>query len=83
VLLPSDQRVRIRQERRRGKVVTVIEGLDQAASDLKAIAKMLRVRCGAGGTVSGGAIEVQGDHRDVAAEVLRGLGYDVRDVRDV
>lgn len=78
VVIPSDQRVRIRTERRRNKLVTIVEGLDPDASDLKAIVKTLRAKCGAGGTVTRDAIEVQGEQREVVAGVLASLGYELR-----
>ena len=49
--------------------------LDDAA--LKQLAGRLKKRCGVGGSAKGGVIELQGDHRDVVVEVLRGEGYDV------
>jgi translation initiation factor 1 len=60
---------------RAGKGVTVIRGLnlDQAGLDL--LAGELKRRCGSGGTVRDGSIEIQGEHRDVlVAELLR-RGY--------
>lgn len=76
MLLPKDQPVRIRLEKRRkGKVVTVVEGLEPSASDLGAILRRLRSACAAGGTVSGGVLEVQGDHIHRVAAILEGLGY--------
>lgn len=75
VLLPKDQPARVRREKRRGKSVTVIAGLDPTATDLAALAKQLRSSLGAGGTVSDGEIELQGDHRDKVVERLKALGY--------
>ena len=78
VLLPREQRVTVRKEKRsRGKAVTTVSGLDPVASDLAAILGRLRNVCGAGGTVHEGTIEVQGDHRRRAGEVLTELGYRV------
>lgn len=76
VLLPKDQPVRVgREKRRKGKTVTVITGLDPAASDLSDILSRLKSTCAAGGTISHGQIEVQGDHRERALSLLRDLGY--------
>ena len=78
VLLPSDQRLVVRVQRRaRGKVVTTVEGLDAEASDPAALLKMLKGRCGAGGTVREATIEIQGDHRDAIAAALSDAGYPV------
>lgn len=75
IVLPRDQQARVRREKRRGKVVTVIGGLDPVASDLGALLKRFRTSLGTGGTVSEGTIELQGDHRDKVLEVLKGMGY--------
>ena len=73
---PKDQPVRIRREKRRkGKIVTVVEGLDPSASDLGAILRKLRSACAAGGTETGGMLEIQGDHTERVAAILEGLGY--------
>ena len=72
---PQSQPVRVRREKRGGKVVTVISGLDPVASDLSALLKQFRTSCGAGGTVKDGTIEIQGDHRAALIDCLRTLGY--------
>lgn len=76
VRLPKDQPVRIRREKRRkGKIVTVVDGLDPSASDLGAILRQLKSACAAGGTVTGGVLEIQGDHTKRVVAILEGLGY--------
>ena len=74
----EQQRVLISTVRRRyGKVVTVVEGIDDPAIDIDALAKTLKSRCASGGTVKGRTIELQGDHKKKASKVLKDLGYEV------
>ena len=75
VCLPKDQDARVRREKRRGKWVTVVTGLDSAATDLKQLAKDLKAKCASGGSVTGDGIEVQGDHRDAIVTHLKSFGY--------
>jgi translation initiation factor 1 len=57
---------------RAGKGVTTVTGLPLAAADIEALATRLKKRCGSGGTVREGVIEVQGDHRDaIVAELVK------------
>jgi translation initiation factor 1 len=72
-------RVKVRRETsgRRGKAVTTVSGLPLDAGGLRDLAGLLKKRCGVGGSVKDGVIELQGDHRDVVVEVLRAAGYDV------
>ncbi len=65
----------MRREKRRGKWTTVVTGLDPHATDLKALAKQLKVRHAAGGSPTTDGLELQGDHRDAVVEHLRSLGY--------
>jgi translation initiation factor 1 len=68
-------RVRIRTEsRKRGKTVTILWGFDPAA-DLASLAKGLKQRLGAGGTVKDGTIELQGDHRQEVKPLLVERGF--------
>ncbi len=78
VLLPKDQPARVQREKRRGKFVTVIMGLDPKASDLAALLKHFRTKLGTGGTATSDTIELQGDHRDKVIEHLKSLGYPAR-----
>lgn len=71
-------RVKVRREvaGRRGKPVTTIAGVPLDDAGLRALASRLKRRCGVGGSVREGVIELQGDHRPVVMEELRSLGYD-------
>jgi len=60
---------------RAGKGVTTVTGLPLRAPDIDALATRLKKRCGSGGTVRGGVIEIQGDHRDVIVAELIKLGW--------
>jgi len=60
---------------RKGKGVTVITGLPLDAKGLRKLARQLKRKCGAGGTVKDGVIEIQGDHREMLLEELRREGY--------
>jgi translation initiation factor 1 len=63
---------------RGGKVVSVITGLPLGEAELATLAAELRKRCGSGGTVRAGAIEIQGEHRDMLVAELVRRGYQAR-----
>ncbi len=73
----GDGIVRIRRETkgRGGKAVSVISGVPVDGAALKSLAKELKKRCGVGGSVKDGAIEIQGDHRDLLKTELEKRGY--------
>ena len=60
---------------RAGKGVTTVTGLPLSAADLEALAARLKKRCGSGGTVRDGVIEIQGEHRDTLVAELGRLGW--------
>jgi translation initiation factor 1 len=60
---------------RAGKGVTTVTGLPVSSADLDSLAAQLKKRCGSGGTVRDGVIEIQGDHRDVIVAQLLKLGW--------
>jgi translation initiation factor 1 len=72
---PADQAVRVRREKRRGKAVTVVAGLDPVATDLPALLREFKSGFGVGGTVKDGQIELQGDQRDAVIARLRERGF--------
>lgn len=63
---------------RGGKTVTVITGLALEDAPLKALAKELKQRCGTGGAIKDGAIEIQGDHRETLRDELQKRGLTVK-----
>ena len=76
----GDGIVRVSRETkgRKGCGVTLITGLPMVEPELTGLAKQLKQRCGSGGTVKNGVIEVQGDHRDVVLAELIRLGYQAK-----
>lgn len=73
----GDGTVRVGRETkgRKGKGVTVIAGIPLGEDELAQLATRLKKRCGSGGTVRNGVIEIQGDHRDLLVAELNALGY--------
>jgi translation initiation factor 1 len=60
----ESQVIKIKLEyRKMGKIVTIVEGIDEKAFDLKKLASYLKTKLAAGGTIKNGRIEIQGDHR--------------------
>lgn len=76
----GDGIVRIRRESkgRGGKTVTVIAGLPLGDDGIRLLAGELKKKCGSGGTVKDGCIEIQGDHRDLLLAELASRGYKVK-----
>lgn len=78
----SDGIVRVGRETkgRKGKGMTVVAGVPLHPEGLRDLAKQLKQKCGTGGTVKDGRIEIQGDHRDLLVAELQALGYAVKRV---
>ncbi len=78
--VPKDGIVRIHRETkgRKGKGVTLISGIPLVEDELKALAKALKQKCGTGGTIKNGVIEIQGDHRDLLLGLLKEKGWQVK-----
>lgn len=74
-LPPARQVARLRLEKRCGKAVTVVAGLELAEAELKGLLKELKARCGAGGTAKEGELEIQGDQRETVRDFLAAKGF--------
>jgi len=71
-------RVRCDTKGRKGKGVTLIEGVPLGLDELKAFAKKLKKKCGSGGSIKDGTIEIQGDHVALMLTELAKEGWTVR-----
>ena len=71
-------RLRIEKAGRKGKTVTVVEGLPRNAAFLRALTAELKRSCGSGGTAGERHVEIQGDHRDRLGQLLRAKGWTVK-----
>jgi translation initiation factor 1 len=73
---PEKQTIRLAiEKRKKGKVVTVIRGLSATGNDLAALLGRLKDRCGAGGTLDGDTLEIQGSHIDRLRTLLAEIGF--------
>jgi translation initiation factor 1 len=75
---PSSIRVGRETQGRAGKGVTTVTGLPLSVADIEALATKLKKRCGSGGTVRNGIIEIQGDHRDAIVAELIKMGWQAK-----
>ena len=78
-VLPNHQqqqlRVRIEKQHRGGKTVTVIDGFMGKDEDREQLGKLLKQKCGAGGSVKDGLILIQGEMKERVVKLLNELGY--------
>ena len=71
-------RVRLEKKGRGGKTVTTISGIAVAEPELKALASELKRKCGRGGSIVDGIIEIQGDKADRVIDELTQRGYQAK-----
>lgn len=76
-LAPNQQHliVRLDKKNRKGKAVTLIDGFVGTEEDLKALGKLLKSKCGVGGSADENQILLQGDHREKVLKILMDAGY--------
>jgi translation initiation factor 1 len=65
------------QKRRYGKVVTIVEGVNENDINIEELARTLKTKCASGGTVKEGRIELQGEHRKKVQQVMKDIGFQV------
>ena len=76
--IPSNKqvlRVRLEKKNRGGKSVSIISGYVGTEEELKELGKIIKNKCGVGGTVKDGEILIQGDFRDRILNLLQEMGY--------
>lgn len=76
-LAPAKQKLRVQIDRkkRKGKEVVLVSGFVGSEEDLKALGKLLKAKCGVGGSVKDGEIIIQGNMKEKVAELLLKEGY--------
>jgi translation initiation factor 1 len=79
-LSPAEQLlyVSLDSKRRKGKTVTLVEGFVGSEEDLNDLGKILKSKCGVGGTVKDGEIVIQGNLKEKVGELLKKEGYPVK-----
>ena len=72
----EQQKIKVKVDKRKwGREVTIIEGIDEKAVDIKGLLKTLKRSLGCGGTYKDRIIELQGDHRFKVKEILVKEGF--------
>lgn len=68
-------RVFLDKKMRKGKQVTIVANFKGSEDSLKELGKLLKTKCGVGGSVKDGEIIIQGDFREKIVEILKKEGY--------
>jgi translation initiation factor 1 len=78
--VPKDGIIRVGRETkgRKGKGVTLLMGVPLAPAELADLCTKLKKKCGSGGAIKDGVIEIQGDHRDTIVDEMIAQGWTVK-----
>ena len=71
----QNRRVTLDSKQRKGKTVTLVQGFVGTEEDLKELAKLLKNKCGVGGSVKDGEIIIQGEVKEKVLTILRDNKY--------
>jgi len=74
----QDLRVSLDRKKRKGKSVTLVSGFVGTKDNLKDLGKLLKTKCGVGGTAKDGEILIQGDFVNKIIEILKKEKYKVK-----
>jgi translation initiation factor 1 len=80
-LLPPEKqilKVTLDRKQRKGKTVTLVQGFVTKDEDIEKLSKLIKTKCGTGGSAKDGEIIIQGDFCEKVKEILRKEGYKVR-----
>ena len=72
--------IHIDKKNRGGKIATVVKNYVGTTEDLESLAKMLKTKCGVGGSAKDNEIIIQGNFRDKIIEILNKEGYKTKRV---